>query len=175
MTLPSSSLTGTTETTDCPRDPANVSVKDVPAAALEKGPTTRLPICRRSLWARVTPSSVYTLMPSTPAIFAAASGARLEHRAGVWAAYGGDDPRRLRERSGGGEGTVPRVQHRGAPGLHHERHDRGGDEQDHDGQLEEEHLAGHAARAQEGGKALRPPGRPSLGGWGVLPALWAVP
>ncbi len=101
-------------------------------------------------------------------------GARLKHRAGVGAAHGGDDPRRLRERSGGGEGTVPGVQHGGTPGLHDERHDRGGDEKDHDGQLEEEHLSGHAAHAQQGGKTLWPP-RPSLGGWGVILALLAVP
>ncbi len=72
MTRSFSSLTGTAETTDRPREPLNVSVKDFPAAAREKGPTTRLPICRGSLWVRVTPSSVYTLMPSTPAIFRAA-------------------------------------------------------------------------------------------------------
>ncbi len=58
MTRPWGSLTGTAETTDCPRDPSNVSVKDFPAAAREKGPTTRLPICRGSLWVMVSPSSV---------------------------------------------------------------------------------------------------------------------
>ncbi len=101
-------------------------------------------------------------------------GARLEHRAGVGAAQGGDDPRRLRERSGGGEGTVPGVQHGGAAGLHHERHDRGGDEKHHDGQLEEEHLAGHAAHAQQGGHPLRPPRLP-FGGPGVLLMPLGVP
>ncbi len=73
MTEPSASVTGTTETTDGPRELLNVSVKDLPAAALAKGPMTCFPICFGSLWVTVIPSSVYTLMPSTPAIFRAAS------------------------------------------------------------------------------------------------------
>ncbi len=72
-TLPAASLTGAAEITERPSAPLNVLVNGLPSAAPAYGPMTCLPSCVVSLWVRVTPSSRYTMMASTPEAVRAAS------------------------------------------------------------------------------------------------------
>lgn len=80
---------------------------------------------------------------------------RLQHGGGIPAVQRRHDARGVSERIGYGVRTVSGFVNGGAPALHHERDRRRGDEQNHERQLQKQHLPGHGAHAEQGAGAPR--------------------
>lgn len=86
-------------------------------------------------------------------------GGRLQHRCGIGTLQCGKEPWRSREGLGRCARPGPGFRHAVAARLQYERHQRGSDDQHHDRQLQEEHLAGEAAHAEQRTQAPRQPPR----------------